>query len=257
MEIILTDEGTPVMCTASGPEVFDFNGQYRGLYPSCRFTAAARCKSGYYLAGLDNTGRAHLFCSATGSTWVETVMTPQMHPELPAQCGKILSILDSPTDSHLYLVCENGYVITLPGCPKCVKESAYPEKFLSAAIHDSTLEIQCQGGGTVTVLLAALQQLRTSWSYALPALKAGALLIDLRGEDESRELPYAVHDSIQGALLRVKKLPKNTPLFLFCHSGTQADTVAEYARHLGHVNTFSLGGPEHLLAKNNGIWPEK
>ena len=56
MEIILTDEGTLVRRTASGEEVFDFNGQYRGLYPKCRFTAVARCKSGFYLAGLDDTG---------------------------------------------------------------------------------------------------------------------------------------------------------------------------------------------------------
>lgn len=257
MEIILNDEGIPVKCTASGREILDFNALYRGLYPSCHFTAAARCKSGFYLAGLDDTGRAHLFSSVTGSTWVETAIAPQPHPELPAQCGKILCILDSPTDSQLYLVCENGYVITLPGCPKCVKESIFPEKFVSAAFRDAALEIRCESGGTVTVLPAALQQLRTSWSYALPALKSGALLIDLRGEDEERQLPYAVHDSIQGALLRVKKLPKGTPLFLFCQSGTQADTVAEYARHLGHVNTFSLGGTEHLLAKNNGIWPEE
>ena len=257
MEIILTDEGTLVRRTASGEEVFDFNGQYRGLYPKCRFTAVARCKLGFYLAGLDDTNLAHLFCSVSGSTWVETAIAPQTHPELPAQCGIILSILEAPGDSHLYLVCENGYVITLPGCPKCVKESAYPEKFLSGSIHDSALHIQCRGGGTMTVLLAALQQLRTSWSYALPALKAGGLLLDLREEDGVRALPYAVHDSIQGALLRVKKLPKDTPLFLFCHSGTQADTVAEYARHLGHRNTFSLGGPEHLLSKNNGIWPEE
>lgn len=256
MEITLTPQGILVKHTATGQEILDFNSQYRGLYPKCRFTATARCKSGYYLAGLDDTGRAHLFCSASGSVWAETAIAPQSHPELPTQCGKILSILDSPTDSHLYLVCENGYVITLPGCPKCVKETAYPEKFVSAAIRDSTLEIQCQSGNTVRVLLAALQQLRTSWTYARPALEAGALLIDLREEGEGQELPYAIHASVQEALLRIKRLPKDTSVFLFCHSGVQADTLAEYARHLGHANTFSLGGPEHLLSKNSGIWPE-
>ena len=98
MEIILTDEGTLVRRTASGEEVFDFNGQYRGLYPKCRFTAVARCKSGFYLAGLDDTNLAHLFCSVSGSTWVETAIAPQTHPELPAQCGIILSILEAPGD---------------------------------------------------------------------------------------------------------------------------------------------------------------
>lgn len=256
-QVRLLPDGILEMCTGEGNVSFDFNRTYRGFYPTCRFSAAAVCKSGIYLGGLDDDGGAHLFSSLSGEVWVETEMVPKDHPQAREECGRILSILDSPVDSHMYLVCENGYVFTLPGCPKCVKESRYAEKFLGGTVRGDDLELLCQDGRKIPVLLAALQQLRTSWSFALPALERGAALLDLReDEDDVRPLPYARRLSVQRALLLVRKMPPEEPVFLFCYSGVQADTVAQYARAMGHKNTFSLGGESHLLEKNGGVWPE-
>lgn len=243
--------------TQEGPVRFDFNGEYRGYYPECRFTAAASCKTGLYIAGLDGDGAAHLFSSLGGEAWAECEMTPKDHPQARKECGAVVSILDSPVDDHMYLVCENGYVFTLPGCPKCVKETLYSERFAAAEIRGENLELVCTDGRRIPVLLAALQQLRTSWSFALPVIGKGAAVLDLRDEEDGpRPLPHAKRVSVQEALLLVRRMPAEEPVFLFCYTGVQADTIAQYARALGHKNAFSLGGEKHLLEKNGGHWPE-
>lgn len=256
-DIKLAPDGALYRVSGGEAELFDFNGEYGGFYPKCVFSAAARCRDGFYIAGLDGDGAAHLFTSVTGDAWTETEMVPKDHPAARGECGKVLSILESEVDSHIYLVCENGRIFTLPGCPKCVKEQRYPQKFTGARLEGENLVVTCENGETLSVMLAALQQLRTSWSYALPALQAGAVLFDLREEEDcERTLPYGQFVSVQAALRRIKTMNPATTLFLFCYTGVQADTLTQYARVLGHMNTFSLGGPEHLLQKNEGRWPE-
>lgn len=256
-DIKLGPDGALYRISGAAAERFDFNGEYGGFYPKCVFSAAAKCRDGFYIAGLDRDCAAHLFTSVTGDVWTETEMVPKNHPAARRECGKVLSILESEVDSHIYLVCENGYIFTLPGCPKCVKEQRYPQKFTGARLDGENLVASCENGETVSVMLDALQQLRTSWSYALPALQAGADLFDLREEEDcQRTLPYAQFVPVQAALRRIRAMNPAAPLFLFCYTGVQADTLAQYARVLGHMNTFSLGGPEHLLQKNEGRWPE-
>lgn len=256
-EIGIDREGALYRKTDAGTEIFDFNGEYHGFYPACSFTAAAKCSNGFYIAGMDSDGQAHLFSAPGGTCWVETEMVPKDHMAARRECGRVLTILESPVDSHIYLICENGYIFTLPGCPKCVKEMRYPQKFIGGRIEEDNLLITCENGEVITVLLAALQQLRTSWSYALPALRAGAPLFDMREEEDcQRTLPYGEFVSVQTALRRIKAMDPAQPVFLFCYTGAQADTVTQYARFLGHTNAFSLGGSEHLLQKNDGKWPE-
>lgn len=256
-DVILAPDGVLYKQTDTGPVDFDFNAEYRGFYPRCSFTAAAACKAGFFLAGLDENGRACLFSSVSGNAWTEAEMTPADYPSLRAECGKVLAILDSPVDSTVFLVCENGFLVTLPGCPKCVKQTRYAHRFTGAHLESGNVIVSCEDGECITVMVAALQQLRTSWSYALPALRDGALLYDLRLEEDAvPPLPNAIYKSVQAALLAVKSQPQSQTVFFFCYSGAQADTVTQYARFLGHMNAFSLGCPEHLLSKNGGVWPE-
>lgn len=256
--IRLGEDGLLYFSPDRGAKPFDFNGKYRGFYPACVFSAAEKCSDGFYIAGQDRGGEAHLFTSITGGEWTETEMVPKDHPASRRECGRVLAILESNADSHIYLVCENGYIFTLPGCPKCVKETRYPRKFTGAALEGENLVVSCENGETVSVLLAALWQLRTSWSYALPALEAGGLLFDMREEEDCEQtLPYGQFVSVQTALRRIRTMDPAASLFLFCYTGVQADTLAQYARALGHMNTFSLGGPKHLLEKNEGRWPRR
>lgn len=256
-DVFLAADGMLYKQTDAGAVAFDFNAEYSGFYPRCSFTAAAACKSGFFLAGLDGNNRACLFSSVSGNAWTETEITPADYPSLRAECGRILAILDSSADSTIFLVCENGFLVTLPGCPKCVKHTRYARRFTGGRSEGDHILVSCADGESITVMTAALQQLRTSWSYALPALRDGAPLYDLRSEDDAvPPLPNAIHKSVQAALRAVKAQPQSQTVFFFCHSGAQADTVTQYARFLGHMNAFSLGGPEHLLSKNGGVWPD-
>lgn len=256
--IRLSSAGIPEIRGACGWQLLDFNRMYAGYYPPCHFTAAATIRDAYYLAGTDGQSAVHLFCSGSGNVWEPVNLAPRDQPELPGQCGGVCAILENHVDSSVLLVCENGYVITLPGCPKCVKETHWNEKFAGGCIKGETLEIQCQGENTVAVPLAAVQQLRTGWTYAAAQTRAGGVIIDLRDEDATPKLMGAISENLPQAMLHLRQgRYSGKPVFFFCYTGAQADTAALAARKMGFPWVYSLGGVDQIVQTNSGVWPRE
>ena len=255
--IQLSSAGVPMIFHVNTWRELDFNRIYAGFYPQCRFTAVTDFQDTLYLAGIDSTDTVHLFCSSSGSVWEPMNAAPRDAPEIPACCGKIVTLLGNPKDDSLLAVCENGYVITFPGCPKCVKAANWERHFVKGRIEGDVLRIDCTDGDCITVLLAAVQQVRVGWKYAAALLQQGGTLIDLRDEDAQPTLPGAVNQSLAQAMYLLKGgAYSGQPVFFFCYTGSQADIAAATARKIGYACAYSLGGQKQILETNDGIWPE-
>lgn len=248
--------GLPELLDENGWKPLDFNRVYFGYYPPCRFTAAVTARDAYYLAGTDEHAAVHLFRSVSGSVWEPVNLAPKEQPETPRHCGDVRTMLENPVDGSLLLVCENGYVLTLPGCPKCVKETHWSEKLIDGRIVGETLELSCESGKIIVISLAAVQQLRTGWIYAADRIKIGGVVIDLRGEDAEPTLAGAIGETLSRAMLHLRQgRYDGKPVFFFCHTGVQADAAALTARKMGFSQVYSLGGIAQIMESNNGIWP--
>lgn len=252
----LSPAGLPELLERDGWKILDFNQVYAGYYPACRFTAAVAIRDTYYLAGTDEHAAVHLFRSAGGSVWEPVNLIPRGQPEMPRHCGDVRIMLENPVDGSLLLVCENGYVLTLPGCPKCVKETHWGEKLIDGRVVGETLELLCESGKIIEISLAAVQQLRAGWTYAVARIKTGGVVIDLRDEDAEPALAGAVSETLSQAMFHLRQgRYVGKAVFFFCYTGAQADTAALTARKMGFAQAYSLGGIAQIMESNNGVWP--
>ncbi len=73
----------------------------------------------------------------------------------------------------------------------------------------------------------------------------GAVLLDVRTEEEYRSghIPGSVLLPLQ-SLNRVDTVAagKQTPLFVYCHSGARALQAASYLKHQGYSSVTNIGG---------------
>lgn len=255
LDIRLMQEGNLKIVRDMYETVFDFNAAYQGFYPCCRFTAVFCYRRQFYAAGTDETGTPHLFSSASGEIWEEEVIVPQNNPSVSSAYGPIVSILSNEKEEQLILVSRNGFIVTLSGCPKCVRIKQYPYQFCEAEYRDSIIYLNCTNDEKIQIHYAVFLQYRTSWSYAQTYMKQGAVLIDLREETKAEKLPGALICEEKTAFQSLKDYPKEQHLFYFCESGGQADSIVEFARYCGYIHAFSLGGIQYLKEKNDGHWP--
>ena len=96
-----------------------------------------------------------------------------------------------------------------------------------------------------------------SATVAQEYLRKGALVVDVRSEDEfrSRHLPGAVNitldDLAQSLPARVKD--KQQPVLLHCLSGTRSGMARRELKRMGYANVFNLGSysrAEQIVGKS-------
>ncbi len=237
-----------------GTSTFDFNENYKGYYPSCRWTAAGRGDL-LYLAGTDQDGVPHLFSTAGGETWTEHTIRTRIGLPDPGKYGDIIRILFREEDRQLFLVTQNGYLVTLPDCPKCVRARKVSEKRLAdAVLTEDAVFLTEDNGKNIRIPLGSAVQYRCAWSYALPYLKQGGLLFDLRDAAEQQELPVpaAIRMEIADLDGLLGRMPKGCPMFFFCSHGYLADQAVREAREAGFDRSYSLGSIYDLLEDQEG-----
>lgn len=73
----------------------------------------------------------------------------------------------------------------------------------------------------------------------------GAVLLDVRTPDEYREghIPDSVNVALQ-SMDRVVSVAKNkeTPLFVYCYSGSRSRQAADMLQRMGYSNVNNIGG---------------
>jgi hypothetical protein len=93
-----------------------------GAYPDCEWTALERLPNGWWAAGM-GTGGPCLYHSLMGKVWepVGLVMPGGAAGHARRVSGRIVSILYEERRALPYLICDNGEIVILPDCPKCLR----------------------------------------------------------------------------------------------------------------------------------------
>ncbi|OIP58882.1 MAG: hypothetical protein CO143_03180 [Candidatus Moranbacteria bacterium CG_4_9_14_3_um_filter_45_14] len=81
------------------------------------------------------------------------------------------------------------------------------------------------------------------------------LLIDVRtkGEFEERHAEGAVNIPVEEICDRklgvLENIGKNTPLYLYCRSGTRSEKAKEILRSFGYTDVVNLGGLDDVMGE--------
>lgn len=244
---------------------FDFNAVYQGYYEECKFTAFAYILGAFRLAGTDKEGAVHFFSSCEGSVWEEAPLimnTPygiSSRPKAP-----VIKILGEERENQLYLVCEDGEIVILPDCPKCIHIRKYPisegervtsADFICGRISDNKegqygyIRLRLSSGAEIRIDPDELRQYRVAVSFAKMLISKGASVIDVRDEadyawEESLGLPGMQNIPLDDLSGYLDKIRRDQILLFICRTGRKADQAAEYARKKGFYRAYSIGGTE-------------
>ncbi|GHU79142.1 hypothetical protein FACS189462_4630 [Spirochaetia bacterium] len=252
LRLAVTRDGALYRDSGSGWAEFDFNGMYGGYYAPCCFTAVASAGGVLYAAGLDSQGLPQVFCSLQGSVWEGRDLTMR-YPGIPERRarGRVLRILYEETQRQVFLVCDNGELITLPDCPECVRvQRIIDEPVADGGLEEGNIVFSLAGGGQKRFPVGAAAQRRVSLDFTRRKLAEGGVLVDLRPEavhktEGSREqdlIGKSISLSIEDLDTWLGTQNRERVVIFVCRSGVQADIAARRALNLGFVYAYSLGG---------------
>lgn len=231
-------------------EFYDFNALHRGYYDPCRFTTAARAGGLFYLAGLDEAGAPHVFSSLLGGVWEERNLTARrpMEGEVRAS-GAVKRILYDDDSTQVFLICQNGQLVTLPDCPKCVRILDLPGGPAEDGwLEDGCVAVRMTSGAVERVPLSKAVQYRVSESFAAQQMQNGACLVDLRnpGEFAAGHMAGSVNVPMEDMDLWLRGRDPGQTVIFVCRTGIQADEAVRYARRAGFSHSYSLGGMNRI-----------
>ncbi len=146
----------------------DFNGMYAGYYPSCHFTALVATKVDFAAAGTGADGLPYVFRSLRGGVWDQVALIGKTPMDGMVQArGRVNAMLFEPVTAQIFLLCDNGELVTLPDCPKCVRiRKVADQAIVSGRIFGETLELTLLDGTILKVGISDIVQYRVSYSYA-------------------------------------------------------------------------------------------
>lgn len=75
-------------------------------------------------------------------------------------------------------------------------------------------------------------------------IDSGATLVDVRSADEFRDgsYPGAINIPVQAIAARLRELPKDKPVILFCASGARSAVAARVLKASGFADVLNAGG---------------
>lgn len=230
-------------------QLFDFNAEYRGYYPPCQFTKIGYLAEQFYLAGVDQKGVPKLYTSLMGSVWEERNINAY-HPFFGNQSaiGRIVEMLFDETVHQMFLITDQGQLLVLPDCPKCVRILPIAPNAIGGYLEDGQIIIRYRDQMERKVQIASVAQFRVSMSYMRSRLKTGALLVDVRSEEFRNSVPIPGSLSIPAEDVSSWLQTQNNgqEMYFVCMFGVQADRAAECARRMGFSRAFSVGGIKEI-----------
>lgn len=228
---------------------FDFNAEYGGYYPSCRFTKIGYLAEQFYLAGVDHQGNPRLFVSLMGNVWEERNINA-FHPFGGTQpaCGRIVEILYEDTVQQIFLITDHGQLLVLPDCPKCVRIIPIAPGALGGYLEAGQIIVRYPGRTEQKVSVASAAQFRVSMSYMRKRLDTGALLVDVRSEEFRNSAPIPDSLSIPADDVSSWLQTQNTEqeMYFVCMYGVQSDRATACARRMGFRHAYSVGGIKEI-----------
>jgi phage shock protein E len=106
------------------------------------------------------------------------------------------------------------------------------------------------GAALAFVVARRLLVRRAPTEVVVEAIKAGAKIVDVRTPREFAGGAYrgAVNIPLQALHVRLKDIPKNRPVVLYCASGMRSASAARILQRAGYERVVNAGGLHHLPA---------
>ena len=259
----------------------NFNEMYAGYYEPCFFTALIGTRQDFVAAGMQENGLPCVYRSLYGGVWDQTMLAGgNPVTGIIRASGKINGMVYEPLSNQVFMYCDNGELITLPDCPKCVKiRTVTDQAIVAGEIRDKKLGLTLADGQVIEVLMSDVSQYRISYSYTAGVLQSSggtvvwlgqgaADLVKLTGSrkvditqkrsdaQNSSEKAESANKSvdIKHISMALEAVPgwlssqrADSFIAFWCDFGTQADEAADMARRMGFSRAFSLGGAKPLL----------
>lgn len=226
-------------CLWKDGQIYDFNKEYQGYYPKTVFTAIAWTGNGFLAVGMtqEEISRPVAFSSLRGGVWQPenlVARTPEgpVVPEYPVH-----SICQDDLSGQIFLLGGKGQIITLNGCPKCVKISFVGDQdILGGQVEGEILHLELADGSQREISLHAAMQLHLSLEAAKEKIARGGIYVFVGDPEEAPEGITVIGPSAVGAFLR-KQRPEQILIFV-CTSGVKAEAAAKAARALGYREAY-------------------
>lgn len=267
MKVCMAESGAELALDESGRlyldgKEFDFNRTYEGYYAPCLFTAIGRYEGGFLAVGVENPGehqRIVAYSTLLGGVWQPENLTARVKQggmgtelrEATVPCEVVNHICTDEVSGQTFLLGNQGQVITLNGCPKCVKLSYFGrENIIDGAVSGEKLCLLYEDGTKREVNLHAASQQRLSLEAARRKWKQGAMLVWV-GDDsikQTERVDCFVGIPVQSNQMRVtslaelpsllRKTDSSQVLLFACESGVKAEAAAKSARAAGWRESY-------------------
>ena len=224
-----------------GGERFDFNKEYEGYYPATRFTAIAWTGSGFLAVGVTGTDemgqRTVAFGSLRGGVWEPENLVAKTPEGLIIPREPVHQICQDPVSGQIFLLGGKGQLITLNGCPKCVKISFVGDQDIyNGWVEGETLHLEMADGSQREMSLHAAMQLHLSPEASREKIAQGGIYVFVgEVEDAPADMTCCLPSEV-GTFLRGQS--QNQILIFVCESGVKAEAAAKAARALGYRESY-------------------
>lgn len=242
--IAVTDQGEILVSTEGSQwEVLNYN-EYYG--ESLDLQGIEVLDELFWAFGRDEKGASKVIMSTEGGVWSERML--QIYEDNTCIEGSEFGVNSLTSDGEQILAgCENGTVVTLPGCSVCNKREEISQVSIYAVAYNQGKLLAVGDDYSIQIKEGSeMRQERIKDAAALEKQKEGAAIIDVRSREEYEEKHIA--GSIHIPLEEVEEqLPvlypdTNQELIFYCLSGVRSQTALEKAGELGYTNIYNLGG---------------
>ena len=227
----------------------DFNKTYEGYYEARSFSKVHSLGNTFLIVGqlADKPGIPMLMYSDTGEVWIDNPLLI-INGKAPENAYPLTINDICLDDDQILAVCDKSRLLTITGCAVCHQMARIADKELfTLSFGDGKLLVAGEDFYFDIIDSAEVRQDKISAEQALADFKNGAVIIDVRNDDELKESGYitgSIHiplADIESAL--PKAVPgKQTELIFYCAKGVRAQKALETAQALGYVRVYNLGG---------------
>lgn len=230
-----------------------FQSERESYFKEYRITAEEYLNGQFWIACVDKKSNSRLFCSETGHVWNPVNIDSRFSVVSSRDYGPIIRILQLEKNGDMCLVSQNGYLITVPDCAKCVRaRKISDQKLTDACLEKGMIRVKDENENEICFYAEITAQYRCVMSFARPHINTDGIIVDLRRESDAEKNPVPGACKLSGdgrdQLEKLIRLyPKNRYLFFLCSSGSSADTAAREARQNGIRRAYSMGELELVL----------
>jgi len=228
----------------------NFNATYENYYEKYVFTKLECLGISFVVLGYPESDHGYpmiMFSDSGGELWVfnypEEINDLPLHYYLPLTINALCDYMED----EVMAACNNGRLLALASCSVCnlMMTTPNPDFRAITAGEDKILIV----GNDYAYLVLSIEDLRPDKILAEQALEdfeAGALIIDLRDEDEYNQshVKGCVHIPFGKLASQLREVvpDTNTELIFYCADGAFAQKAFEIAQQLGYHNVYNLGG---------------